>query len=164
MFAYCLAAAHLKLAHQTAISFMVSDTGAGGEGWGYVDRLPDNELCHPKSTEDLPNVIHFCQRYSTGNFFFGKRKLPKDFLTCESPLFREPTDKELESNMAHFGDGSKKEWKPQLAKRNRFMICNMIPAVNAAATYFKKHHCDQSKANYAKTFGFHEDMDAPVVL
>jgi peptidyl serine alpha-galactosyltransferase len=27
MFAYCLAAAHLQLYHQTAISFMISDVG-----------------------------------------------------------------------------------------------------------------------------------------
>ena len=78
MFAYCLAAAHLKLAHQTANSFMVSDVGSGaGEGWEYIDKLPDDEVCHEKSIEEVPNVIHFCQRYGLGQYFFGKRKLPK---------------------------------------------------------------------------------------
>jgi len=159
MFAYCLAAAHLRLSHQTAISFMVSDVGAGGEGWDYVDKLPDNELCAPKSVEELPNVIHFCQRYGLGKYFFGKRKLPKDFLSCEAPLLREPTPDDLDTNHVDFPDGKSKDWSNVLAKRNRFMLCHMIPSVNGAAEYYKKNHCDPLEANFRKTFGYLDNME-----
>jgi hypothetical protein len=159
MFAYCLAAAHQKLAHQTAASFMVSDVGSGqGEGWSYVDKLPDDEVCHPKSVEELPNVIHFCQRYGIGKYFFGKRRLPKDFLTCESPLMREPTADDLDTNLVQWPDGTSKKWSAEHAKRNRFMLCQLIPALNAAASYFKRNHCDSSKANFEKSFGYQDDM------
>jgi hypothetical protein len=73
MFAYCLAAAHLQLPHQTALSFMISDAGAGKmEGWSYIDKMPDNEICGGFQPEEVPNVLHFCQRYGQGNYFFGK--------------------------------------------------------------------------------------------
>jgi peptidyl serine alpha-galactosyltransferase len=158
MFAYCLAAAHLKLSHQTATSFMVSDVGIGArEGWNYVDRLANDEVCSPKSIEDLPNVIHFCQRYGAGPYFFGKRKLPAEFLTCESPLLME-TPKSFESDHIQFPDGQTKKFPPQEMKRHRFVLCNLIPAVNAAASYYKRKHCD-SKANFEKTLAFNTNMD-----
>lgn len=73
MFAYCLAAAHTQLPHQTAISFMISDTTAGkAEGWSYIDSMPDEEICGGFQPEEVPNVLHFCQRYGQGNYFFGK--------------------------------------------------------------------------------------------
>lgn len=159
MFAYCLAAAHLKLSHQTAISFMISDTGAGGfsEGWHYIERIADHDICSPRSIEDVPNVIHYCQRYGIDKFFFGKRRLPKDFLTCEAPLLREPKLEELSSTKVKWPTGQSKEWKPEVAKRHRFMLCVLIPSLNDAATFFKKHHCDPSTANYDKTFTFFDD-------
>lgn len=156
MFAYCLAAAHLKLSHQTAISFMISDTDGGGEGWSYVDKLTDSDLCHPQSIEDVPNVIHFCQRYGLGKFFFGKRRLPKNFLTCEAPLLKEPTVADLATSTVHWPTGDSKEWNDVMAKRNRFMLCHLIPALNAAATYFKQHNCDTVKANFEKSYMFHD--------
>ena len=65
MFAYCLAAAHLGLSHQTAASFMISDVGAGNqEGWRYIDNMDDAQVCaRQHDVEALPNVLHFCQRY-----------------------------------------------------------------------------------------------------
>jgi hypothetical protein len=73
-FAYCLAAAHLRLAHQIAASFMVSDTasGAQSEGWSYIDNLDDSEVCQVENPDNLPYVFHFCQRYAVGYWFFGK--------------------------------------------------------------------------------------------
>lgn len=53
MFAYCLAAAHLRLAHQTALSFMVSDTGSGGEVRFFVCLPMPNDMIRVQ-----PSYIH----------------------------------------------------------------------------------------------------------
>ena len=93
MFGYCLAAAHLQLPHQTAISFMVSDPHMGrfGEGWNGIDNnITDEQICtRTYSREHLPNVLHYCQRYGIGKYFFGKRRLPGTFLSCDGPLLQE---------------------------------------------------------------------------
>jgi peptidyl serine alpha-galactosyltransferase len=153
MFAYCLGAAHQKLPHQTARSFMISDISAGkGEGWTYIDKMPDDEVCNDFDVENVPNVLHYCQRYGMGNYFFGKRKLPKDFLSCQSPLLAEPPKDILSKyNYANFPANHRKEWTPLDAKRNAFTICYMIKVLNEAATHFKNQHCDTDVANYQKT-------------
>jgi len=158
MFAYCIGAAHQKLAHQIAVSFMVSDVGSGkGEGWNYIDRIPAEEVCRERDPADYPNVVHFCQRYALGRWFFGKYKQPHDFLSCEHPLLKEPPDTiATELLYAEYPDKSKKKMTETTAKRNAFMLCQMIPAVNKAATYYKQNHCDDN-ANYDKTFTFHKN-------
>ena len=151
MFAYCLAAAHLELHHQTAASFMVSSTGSGpGEGWSYVDKIPDEDTCKPNSIppEDLPNVMHFCQRYGWGPYFFGKRKLPHSFLTCGSPMLEDPPATLLKDyNDAKFPGGNTKAFGEQEAKRNVFVVCYMIDLLNEAAAYYKANHCNDEKPN-----------------
>jgi hypothetical protein len=157
MFAYCLAAAHEQLPHQTASSFMISDAGAGRlEGWSYIDKMPAEKVCGGFSVEEVPNVLHFCQRYAVGKFFFGKRKLPKDFLSCESPLLLEPPQ-DLAVRYGNFGimpNGNRKEWAEEHTKRHAFVLCYVIPALNAAATYYKQHHCDTATANFRKELFF----------
>ena len=157
MFAYCLGAAHLRLAHQTAASFMVSSVVAKGEGWEqYVDKIPVSEVCEKQDPSRYPNVLHFCQRYGLGPFFFGKYRFPKNFLSCEAPLLKEPPKTlALDFSDAKFPGGDQpKSWSPKIAKRNAFMLCQMLPALNAAAEYFKRKHCDPSTANFNKTFLF----------
>jgi hypothetical protein len=154
MFAYCLAAAHTKLPHQTAASFMISDVGAGpkSEGWGYIDSMPQDKVCEKHPPVDLPHVIHFCQRYGVGDYFFGKRRLPKDFLTCDSPLMTEPPeDLAQKYDYANWPEGKRKDLSPRNAKRNGFVLCYMLPAINAAAVYFKERHCMPGTANFNKT-------------
>lgn len=152
MFAYCLAAAHEQLPHQTAASFMISDAGAGrSEGWSYIDRMPDAHVCGGFSVDEVPNVLHFCQRYGMGDYFFGKRKLPHDFLSCASPLLKEPPSDVLSKyNYAIFPNNNKKMWTPQMAKENAFTICFMIKALNAAAEHYKRQHCDVETAIFDK--------------
>ena len=153
MFAYCLGAAHQQLPHQTAQSFMISDIGAGkGEGWDYIDKIPDDEICDNFSIDDVPNVLHYCQRYGMGNYFFGKRKLPKDFLSCESPMLAEPPKDVLQKyTYANFPPNNRKEWTPINAKRNAFAVCYMIKVLNEAAVHYKTHHCQGNAAtNYEK--------------
>jgi hypothetical protein len=64
MHAYCVAAAHLKLPHQLAEGFMVSDVGAAHrEAFGFLKRVSRKEACRANIPADnLPLVMHFCQR------------------------------------------------------------------------------------------------------
>lgn len=87
MYAYCMAAAHLDLPHQLVDHLMISNVNCGGEGWPFVDALKQNtgeeNVCEtmmtgsvdllnsPQSAIPLPTVIHFCQRYTIGDTFFG---------------------------------------------------------------------------------------------
>jgi hypothetical protein len=148
MFAYCLAAAHLKLSHQTAASFMVSSTGSGKqEGWPYIDRLPDEHICQPSQLDPqaLPSVLHFCQRYGWGPYFFGKRKLPHSFLSCEHALLADPPATLLQDyTTAEFPNNNVREFSPEDAKRNTFVVCYMIATLNEAAAYYKANHCTEN--------------------
>jgi peptidyl serine alpha-galactosyltransferase len=153
MYSYCLGAAHQNLPHQTASSFMISDIRVGqGEGWSYIDKMPDHQVCDDFDVEDVPNVLHYCQRYGMGNYFFGKRKLPKDFLSCSSPLLAEPPKDVLQQyNYANFPGNNRKDRTPRFAKRNAFMVCYMIKALNGAAAHYKEQHCNSETANLQKT-------------
>jgi hypothetical protein len=113
------------------------------------------DVCEQRSPEELPNVIHYCQRYALGQYFFGKRRLPGDFLTCQSALLAEPpTDIAEKYDYGKFPGGDTKKFSPQAVKRNAFAVCYLISAVNNAATYFKQHHCDPGTANFNKTMLF----------
>jgi hypothetical protein len=59
------------------------------------------------------------------------------------------------------GDDTLTEFKPKQAKENAFMVCAMIDALNAAAKFYKDHHCDKESANYNYTYVFHENMRMP---
>ncbi len=87
MYAFCIAAAHLNLPHELVEHTMVSNVDIGGEGWPFVDKLSQRtrkkNVCEtmtngsidylhaPSSSIPLPTVIHFCQRYILGEWFFG---------------------------------------------------------------------------------------------
>jgi hypothetical protein len=91
--AYSTAAAHLNLPHQLASGLMVSDVSRdnGTEGFAFLQNVTRADACSPHiSEEDLPLVLHYCQRYALGRWFFSKYKLRKDFFDCKSPLLREP--------------------------------------------------------------------------
>jgi len=153
MYAFCIAAAHAKLPHQMATSLMVSASSSSrGEGWALVHNIEDKNICSPTVMEDavLPSVLHYCQRYMVGKNFFGKRKMPKDIFTCESPLLNlPPTDI---AKMDYFVPPSphrpRDEHKPLdsgRAKRETFMICTLTRLVNDAALFYQKTNCDSDK-------------------
>jgi len=159
MFAYCVGAAHLKLAHQVALSFMVSDFASSGEGWRDIDKMDAADVCREDVEPDtMPWVLHFCQRYALGDWFFGKYRLPTDFLTCESPLMAEPPiDVATKYDYAQYPGGDYKKWTtPTIVKRNGFLLCRMIRIVNGAATYFKRNHCGDD-ANFEKSLKYSLD-------
>ncbi len=156
MFAYCIAAAHLELPHQIIDSLMVSNTSGGGEGWPMVDALPRENHCeiarkHKHEDYPVPSVIHYCQRYAIKEWFFGKRKMEKDFFTCESPLMEEPPNNivEVSDYKAPYG-GGRKELDERAVQREGFMVCGVLAALNDAGTFYKEHHCN-GNGNMAKT-------------
>jgi hypothetical protein len=160
MFAYCVAAAHLKLPHQMAQGFMVSDTTSGtGEGWKLVDHFPKNQVCQvPK--DQLPHVLHYCQRYGLGKWYIGKYRLRKDFISCESDLLMEPPiDVAVQYNFGVTPTNELKYYKhANIVKRHAFMLCMLIKALNDAAIFYKQHHCPDGTANFAKVYTFHKSM------
>mmetsp|Transcript_20415 Transcript_20415/g.30987 ORF Transcript_20415/g.30987 Transcript_20415/m.30987 type:complete len:576 (+) Transcript_20415:255-1982(+) len=160
MFAFCIAAAHLELPHQIVDSLMISNTngdGPGGEGWPMLDAIPAGELCDFAKKPDhekyaIPSVIHYCQRYAIQEWFFGKRKMDKQFFTCDSPLMEEPpSDIVPSSDWKMPPGGTRKDLTPIVAKKEGFMVCGVIGALNDAATFYKKHHCPEGEGNMSKT-------------
>ena len=164
MYAYCIAAAHVKLPHQIVHSMMVSNTQMGNnEGWDFLDKIPAENICEYASALDhkkhaLPNVLHHCQRYMLGKHFFGKRRLAKDFFTCESPMLVEiPGDIALRYDYQsppppHKPSGEKKPVKDYVVKREAFMLCAITAAMNEASDFFKRHACEGvERTSYEKS-------------
>jgi len=152
MYGYCMAAAHLGLRHQMARGMMISNVGmTAGEGWAFLPKDP--KACDvARYAETVPHVLHFCQRYSIGDFFINKYLFPTDILSCEHPLLELPSMDMLEDTWySHYGDGTVDQWgKSQddiKRYRNAFMICSLFPAVNEAAKFYKDQHCDKSDPN-----------------
>jgi len=147
MFAFCIAAAHLKLPHQVIDSMMISATESGGEGWPLVDKIPMDGMCEfAKSPQHdvyaIPSLIHYCQRYAIGDWFFSKRKMVKDFFTCESPLLMLPSaDIINEKDYRLFPGGARKELSEKARKREGFLVCTVLAALNDAARFFKDQQC-----------------------
>lgn len=71
-----------------------------------------------------------------------------------------PDDIALKYHSAVYpSDGHIQEYKnSHQIKGNAFMLCAMINALNAAAIYYKDHHCDKATANYEYSYVFHKNM------
>jgi len=189
MFAYCIAAAHLQLPHVSIASMMVSDQEVREEGWDMLDNVAKEDLCEfgasatslvgdtlskmnemktnkdqLKTVAQIPNVLHLCQRYMVGEYFFGKRKLPYDYFSCESPILATPP-----ANLGGMYDyrvrpGESRDQHipldPSTLKRSVFMICSATKALQDAAVYFKTQHCtgdeEGSHTNWKKELNLFE--------
>jgi hypothetical protein len=159
MYAFCIAAAHLKLRFQLIDSLMASNPGTGGEAWPLVDKIPLEEMCdfarHPDNSKyALPSVVHMCQRYCVGEeWFFGKRRIPHDIYDCESPLFLEPPS-DLPLLYDYKKPPNAKERKPltpKKANQEAFMVCYLTSLLNEAATFYKTNACTTETANMEKS-------------
>ena len=164
MYGYSMAAAHLELPHGRVDHLMVSNTGAFGEGWSYVDALfthgldvcqrgdlPQHSIEHP-----LPTFLHFCQGYRIDTWFFHKRRVPmvkndirwpqptSAILSCDHPLPAAPPQ-DLPSRL----------WqrKPKnetitltstQARRQAFMLCAVHHGIAADLGQFKRRVCSFS--------------------
>ena len=168
MFAYNLAVAHLGIRHTIATSFMVSSPDDSyHENFQMIDKVSDRNICKRFPESALPHVIHYCQKYHVGKWFFSKRVFPEfwnDFFSCETPLLKRPPNNLAWRYTSAIlpGKGDKvEELTPAKAKRHAFFLCALIDAVNAAATFFKDQHCKEGSANYEHTHVFHKDMRMP---
>ena len=75
----------------------------------------------------------------------SKCKTHANIFTCEEPLFKlPPTDAAAQYNCSHFGNGDVEHHRPEKRHRHAFMVCSLLPALNAATTFFKKHHCGKT--------------------
>ena len=162
MYAYSLAAAHVELPHQMVRSLMMSDTGNQREGWNIIDDLSLKDACQfgfdiRKTDRALPGVMHYCQRYMIGKHFFGKRRLPKDFLTCErSLLYEAPPDVGAKYDYKippppHKPPGEKKPLNQMQQRRESLALCIVTRTLNDAATFWKQNACEEGKANLNKS-------------
>jgi peptidyl serine alpha-galactosyltransferase len=127
---------------------------AGGEGWKWVDELPN--VCEPPSSNGtffpgypLPTVVHFCQSYRVGDIGFGKRGLRRDIFSCDVPLLVEPP-LDLEKSSYLRKNNEKIGSDERQAKRNAFMVCAIHRAVNSALIDYKQRMCGHNITNYDK--------------
>lgn len=168
MYAYSIAAFQLELPHQITDSFMLSDANDNAKEWERsLATTGINEkkysTCDSIPPEDMPTVLHYCNRYWLGKWFFEKYKLPKDFFSCEAPLLRAPNMDDLQYDYAIDPKSSNRvqfDSKDSI-QRHAFMLCQLIPRMNEAARFYKKHHCSNSNTppNMQETLVFHESME-----
>mmetsp|Transcript_5179 Transcript_5179/g.8521 ORF Transcript_5179/g.8521 Transcript_5179/m.8521 type:complete len:511 (-) Transcript_5179:53-1585(-) len=171
MHAYSAAAAHLELPHQLATGFMLSDVGAvHNEAFGFLENVTRKDACLADiPTNNLPFVMHYCQRYALGRWFFSKYKLREDYFQCDAPLMAEPPKNVGEIfDWYMFPNGI--EWKDYSpTRKNHFivlhgwMLCVVVYSLNEVAIELKKKHCNAS-ANFEKTWHFHTDENFQAVL
>ena len=168
MYGFIIATAKLGLKQTLVKSLVVSTTTTDKrEGWQFVDKLPDNHVCDlPDKTNNLPVILHYCKRYMLGRFFFSKYRLKKQYITCSQPLLtppekdsatrytyaeRPPPDRGASHDM-FVKNVTKKE-----AKREAFMLCGMIDAVNSASKYYKSQYCGGRDTVFDETYNFFDD-------
>jgi len=165
---YIWATYKLGLPHTLIKSIVVSNTETPHrEGWSYVDALPNDQVCDPPPTANLPIGLHYCGRYAVGpDFFFSKYRLKKNFLSCEKNLMM-PPPRDIGTQYDFFiapppasgkppKEPEKKTFSKKRVKREAFMMCGLIDSVNEAATYYKKHNCGDM-ANYNKVYTIKND-------
>jgi hypothetical protein len=125
----------------------------------------------------MPYVLHYCQEYFLGKWYFNKNEIPKNILSCESPLLREPSDtdanlpplQQLDYGLNWYGTVVHFNGNVQLRQRQAWMLCTIIAAVNQAATFYKQSFCGNdtttagspeasTTANYNKTWVFQSNF------
>ena len=155
MYAYSMAAANLSLPHDQVHHLMVSNTGAGGEGWNWVDHASatmcdgaglatppsdtafdvsaafDNDKHAPGPA--APAVLHFCQSYRAGGHKFGKHSVPHSIFSCESGVFTFDPAKVAAAAAAPDA--------PKATVRSAYFLCNILPRLNAAMLEYKRTVC-----------------------
>jgi peptidyl serine alpha-galactosyltransferase len=161
MFSYSIAAAHLNLKHQLAKGFMVSDVAAAHpEAYHFLKNISRREACLPKiKAVQLPYIMHYCQRYAVGRWFFSKYMLREDFFECKSPLLKEPPRNIGELYDWHISPNGVEQKNYQNVSSHHFiirhtwMLCLLIYSFNEIASEIKRRHCE-IEANFQKTWHF----------
>ena len=146
------------------------DMGDRPEGWDAIDAANADEVCRmdAEATFTPPPILHYCQRYYLGPYFFSKYKLPKQFLNdCSHPLLKDPMvaengryDWPSKYNSSITPNGQFNRLSPKDGKRHAFLLCHSISKLNRAVEFYKQHHCDTASANFDRTFVFPMDKGA----
>jgi len=177
MYGFIHATVQLGLPHTLIKSIVVSTTTTNDrEGWPYVDALDDSEICQPQpvSGKDLPVGLHYCKRYALDWWFFSKYRLKKKFISCETPLLRMPPA-DLPAKRLNYAywppphghrgtyDSPKTMLSEKNGRREAFMLCGLIRAINEAALHFKQSEASgclgNPNTNTSATYSIHEDPD-----
>jgi hypothetical protein len=130
----------------------------------------------------LPIIMHYCKRYLLDHWFFSKYRLKKKYISCETPILQlPPTDlgqRNISYSLQPPPNGYYKDtpthqhirtWKhpfsnitsTRQAKREAFMVCQLIRAVNEAAMYFKRSSCsDVPHTNWNTNYTFFNDPNS----
>ena len=165
MFAYCLATVHVNLLPQIAVGLMVSDPLSGHEeGWFFLTnaekstKLTYDEIWQQQYPQDvLPFVLHYCQMYNIGPYYFWKHVLRSDFLSCQAPLLREPSRDLLKYDYGERpgGGGRINLSKMKFRLAAAWMLTALIAALNEAVEHYKQQHCKfHAVSNMNKVYDF----------
>ena len=141
--AFNLAAHHASRRPLTSPSFLVSDvneTIEAKEAWHSIhDTQSLQQFCprqYPPDSTTHPSIIHYPHGYSFKDFWFSKHDMNQNFFSCDAPLLEEPGDVLV----------------TEADYKSAYFMCTLIPALNEAATHFKKHNClNPQTINFEKT-------------
>lgn len=142
MWAYCIAAAHLRLEHTILDQYMIStwSQGRDGQAFGWVDDWPgdkmncsDPERLPPGVTAMKPNFVHMASNFKApGNeqWMFHKGHVPGKILDCDQPYIIEaPHDLWQQS-------------KPdKMKKQCAWVLCNIVYNLNRVLKDTKEKFC-----------------------
>jgi hypothetical protein len=137
--------------------------------------------------KEIPFVVHYCQRYALGRWFFSKYKLREDmFNNCSAPLMKEPPsdvadiydwyifpngietmDFSIKDKIKNLSPSDSSYYKVDAKRkehlRNGWMLCSVIYGINEAIQIYKEEKCIASKDThpeyYKKTYHFHDDKN-----
>lgn len=104
-------------------------------------------------------------------WFFSKYRVKKNIMNCDKSLLKQPDVDFYSPDLAYYyflppkADLSDKdsyteerhEIGRQQAKREAFMLCGLISAVNEALAYYKQQACDPATVNLNKDYTVHDD-------
>lgn len=154
MWAYCIAAAHLGLKHTLLDHYMISNAGAGGEGWLWIDAWPDKQMsCNdPNASVAVasaagqsvrwPTFIHLASNSKApamnwpDEWMFHKGHVPGDIMDCSTPLIRDAPDDTWQVSPSGSGNPS---------KRAAFIMCNAVATLNRMLVLYKTKFCPGGK-------------------
>lgn len=151
MYGYTMAVADLKLRFHLLSSYMVSDPGTQSptEAWSWIDDIAvsggASTVCEGADTTtlplatrselvgvSLPTTLHFCQRYKFAGHLFAKHKVAHDFFRCNGEL--------MPLNVSAILAALKDE-PTTVNTRTAFMLCHLIPMVNAGLREYQRSAC-----------------------
>lgn len=146
MWAYIMGAANLGMPHTKLEQYMVSETGAWGEGWKFVDGWGTTMSCdNPQKPAGAksPNFLHFAHNYHTddgrGNrFMWHKGHMPSNILDCKTPILKQPPDDFFNTQ------------KNTKERRMAWMMCNLYSRMNKMLVAYKSKFCKDDEINIEK--------------